>query len=113
MRSYLRFGGPLFTPLDKLLLGCIEALLIGLSAVDPDELLSKFLWKQFRHLRKKERSTELLLKCSKMLLHICTDKVFIPDLVLVNLEGCGQVIFGVETHIFDGILILHAVVHIN
>lgn len=61
MRSYLRLGEvPLCTPLDKLLLGCFEALLIGLSAVDPDELLSKLLWKKFRHLRKKEHSTELL-----------------------------------------------------
>lgn len=39
--------------------------------------------------------------------------MFVPDLVLANLEGLGQVIFAVETHIFDGVLILHAVVQIN
>lgn len=112
MRRYLRLGEvPVGTPLDKLLLGCFEALLIGLPAVDPDQLLSKFLWKKFRHLRRK-RAAQSCFGDLK-LVRIRTGKVYFPDLVLVNVKGCGQVIFAVETHIFDGVLILHAIVHIN
>ena len=39
--------------------------------------------------------------------------LFGSDLVLANLDGCGEVVLAIETDIVDGVLLLHAIVHEN
>lgn len=48
----------LLAPLGKLLCGHLQTPLISLLAVDPDELLSKLLWKKFRQLSRKRRQRQ-------------------------------------------------------
>lgn len=42
-------------------------------------------------------------------MYIC----FSSNLVLADLDGCSYVILTVETHIVDGVLFLHPIVHNN
>lgn len=42
-------------PLDKMLLGCLQTFVISLFAIDPDQLLSKLVWKEFGHLARKQQ----------------------------------------------------------
>lgn len=82
-------------PLDKLLIGHLQTPLISLLAVDPDELLSKLLWKKFRHLSRKTSSTEFILRQRQRPKRLMFNKkmyvkiylVFISDLFLVDLDG--------------------------